>query len=176
MKILLREIILKNTKYEIYCDMDSVLSDFDSKFVSIADIKTKDGWSYSKKYGKERFWNIINTYGIKFWTEMPWMKDGKKLWSFLIMNFYKINILSAPSSHDNGESRRGKIQWISKHLGPVTVILEDDKYKYAAPNRILIDDMDKNIKPWIAAGGIGILHKSASDTISKIKKIVNNET
>jgi hypothetical protein len=31
--------------------------------------------------------------------------------------------------------------------------------------------MDFNINPWTDAGGIGILHKSASDTISKLKKI-----
>jgi hypothetical protein len=44
------------------------------------------------------------------------------------------------------------------------------KAKFAAPNHILIDDMEKNITAWEAAGGIGILHKNATDTINTLKE------
>jgi len=37
----------------------------------------------------------------------------------------------------------------------------------------LIDDLPRNIDPWIEAGGIGILHKNTEDTIKKLKKIIN---
>ena len=42
---------------------------------------------------------------------------------------------------------------------------------YAAPNHILIDDRESNIDQWRAAGGIGILHTSASNTIQQLKKL-----
>jgi hypothetical protein len=45
------------------------------------------------------------------------------------------------------------------------------KAEYAEPNAILIDDQPKSIDPFIAAGGIGILHTSAANTIKELKKL-----
>jgi hypothetical protein len=47
----------------------------------------------------------------------------------------------------------------------------ENKKDYARPNSILIDDNVKNIADWIGAGGIGILHTSAEDTIKQLKKL-----
>jgi len=167
--ILLKE-ILKNTKYIVYCDLDSVLADFDNMFVSIAGVNIKDGWSFKKKYGEEKFWNIISNYGIKFWTDMPWMSDGRQLWKYIISTFSKINILSSVPEDDTAHSRQGKIVWCKRNLGNVNVILEKNKYRYVSKNSILIDDLEKNINPWVSSGGIGILHKSTGNTISKLEK------
>ena len=46
-----------------------------------------------------------------------------------------------------------------------------EKYQYAAPNHILIDDRLVSIEPWVNAGGIGILHTSAVDTIEQLKEL-----
>ena len=43
-----------------------------------------------------------------------------------------------------------------------------EKAKFAGKNHILIDDLEKNITAWEAAGGIGILHKNANDTINTL--------
>jgi len=43
----------------------------------------------------------------------------------------------------------------------------DDKRQPA----ILIDDYPKNVDQFKAAGGIGILHTSASNTISQLKRL-----
>jgi hypothetical protein len=159
-------------KYTIYCDMDSVLTDFDAAFLSIADVKTKDGWEYKKKFGRDRFQSIINSKGLTFWSEMPWMADGKKLWRYINATADKVYILSSPSSHDKGESIEGKTMWCKKNLGAdVNIILEEDKSKYSKKYHILIDDLDKNINPWRKLGGIGILHKSTELTIQHLKNI-----
>jgi hypothetical protein len=42
---------------------------------------------------------------------------------------------------------------------------------FAGPERILIDDMEQTIREWNNAGGIGIHHTSASNTISQLKKL-----
>ena len=167
--ILLKELL--NKDYVIFCDMDGVLCNFEKMFFDIADVKTETPWDYEKKFGEDKFWNVINSYGIKFWTKLPWMPDGKKLWSYLVKNYKNVNILSAPSSHDQGQSVKGKKIWLKSNIGSPNTILDKQKYKYAKPNHILIDDLEKNIKAWTSAGGIGILHKSASDTISKLKTI-----
>ena len=81
-------------------------------------------------------------------------------------------ILSTPVSGGKNSSYEGKEFWIKQNLGNIPFILSDNKEKYATKNSILIDDMERNISRWNAAGGIGILHKSATETINKLKKII----
>jgi hypothetical protein len=45
------------------------------------------------------------------------------------------------------------------------------KMLFANEGKILIDDMEQTIREWKNAGGVGILHTSASDTISQLKKL-----
>ena len=40
---------------------------------------------------------------------------------------------------------------------------------------VLIDDEPKNIEAWEDAGGIGILHTSAKETINKLKELRNGD-
>ena len=40
---------------------------------------------------------------------------------------------------------------------------------------VLIDDRPKNIEAWEAAGGIGIIHTSAKETIEKLKELRKND-
>ena len=69
----------------IYCDMDGVLSDF----VLAAKKATGQNWE-GMRHGQD--WESIkNTQN--FWSNMPWMRDGKKLWGFI--NKYNPSILSA---------------------------------------------------------------------------------
>jgi len=160
--------LLTNQKYKIYSDLDTVLSDFDAAFREIADVKTKTGWEYRDRFGEEKVWEIIRKAGLSFWSDMSWMPDGKELWNH-IKDFNPI-ILSAPSRTDVEVCKTGKIIWCKRNLGPrVQVILEKQKYKYANPNSILIDDREKNTVPWEQHGGIAILHTSADDTIKKLK-------
>lgn len=168
--IKIKKLIKEESAFKIFVDMDSVLSDFDAMFLTIADEQVKDGWQYQKNYGKKRFWKLINKKGIDFWTEMPLMKDGKELWNYLMSLDCEVSVLSSPSSHDEGASKRGKLIWCKNNLGHnVNVILEDDKFKYSGKAHILIDDLEKNIIPWKQKGGIGILHKSANKTIHTLK-------
>ena len=151
-------------KYQIYCDMDSVLTDFPNLFKTkfkrtIEEIKSK--------YGDGFVWALINKVGEPFWADMPWMVDGKQLWEYI--KSYNPIILSAPARSANCVS--GKIKWIKRELDlNQPHIIDAKKYKYAKPNHILIDDSKKNIDKWIEAGGIGILHKNTQDTIKQLQK------
>ena len=49
--------------------------------------------------------------------------------------------------------------------------MSHDKFKWAAPNHILIDDFTKNTVPWDNEGGIAILHTDANKTIEKLEEI-----
>lgn len=164
---LLNENITKSS-YNIFCDLDNVLTDFDNNFKKYSGgISPRE---YEEKMGKEEFWNLIDVkIGQKFWTEMPWMNDGHELWNFIKQ--YKPTILSAPSR--NPVSSKGKKEWVKSELPGTKLILAfaDEKQKYSEENSILIDDMKKNIEQWVSQGGIGILHKSSGDTINQLKKL-----
>jgi hypothetical protein len=47
----------------------------------------------------------------------------------------------------------------------------NQKQLFAAPDKILIDDMEQTINEWNKGGGIGILHTSADNTIKELKKL-----
>ena len=155
-------------EYEIYVDLDGVLTDFDKQLDLFTGIK--DGRQYEKQKGTEAFWAAIAKGGLKYWSDMPWMSDGKTLWQYI--KHKKVKILSAPAKTIS-ESSQGKRIWVKKNLGNVELVLRaaDKKQEFAKKNAILIDDYDKNIQQWKSSGGIGILHKSASDTIKKLKEL-----
>ena len=71
--------------------------------------------------------------------------------------------------------RTEKIRWVHDNLdgfGNIyTVVSGKDKKEFAAPNHILIDDRPHSIDPWREAGGIGIQHTSAADTIAQLKEL-----
>jgi len=154
--------------YKIYCDLDGVLTDFEYQLKHFFNIDS--GHDYEKKYGADKFWSNIESKGEKYWSDMPWMSDGKKMWDYI--KDKNTEILSAPAK-TIPLSRTGKVKWVKKNLGNPKLNLRraSQKKEFAKPSHILIDDYEKNIKSWIAAGGIGILHTSASNTIKQLKKL-----
>ena len=155
-------------KYTIYSDMDGVLSDFDKRFMEFSDGLTPK--EFESKYGRDKFWELIDiTVGVPFWAGMDWMPDGKEYWNYIKQ--YDPIILSAPSVRD--ESKYGKRIWKKRNMPNTKMILAfaRNKKKYANENSILIDDRPSNVMDWREAGGIGILHVSAADTINQLKEL-----
>jgi hypothetical protein len=150
-------------------------------------VKSGIGWRNLEKkeeeypelsMGVKEIFKIIS-HNANFWANLPVMEDAQQLWSF-ISPFHPVPyILSAPWDE---ESRKGKILWLSGIAGNLSpmpekdkIILTHNKHAHATnqetgePN-ILIDDMDRYLDPWRAAGGIAIKHTSASSTIGELEK------
>lgn len=162
---LLSEAVLK---HQLFLDLDGVLVDFEKGieqfgYGTIDEIKAKRGDSF--------IWVLLSRVDESFWKNLEWMPDGKEIWNFC-KHLHPI-ILSAPTN--DRSSRTGKEIWVRQQLGPdVKLILEKskDKYKHAKPGYILVDDRPSNIKDWTNAGGTGILHRNAEETISDLKKLL----
>jgi len=154
---------MENT-YKIYCDLDGVLIDFAKGYHKLTGIDITGTF-----HNDTKFWDPINSAGYDFWINLEWLPDGKEMWSYI--EKYKPDILSAPSREN--ASRVGKFDWVKRELPGVRLILRTMKNKkeFASPNSILIDDNISNITDWKNAGGIAIHHKSADDTIKKLKKL-----
>ena len=54
--------------YKIYCDMDGVLTDFESRFDHFTGMNPQE---YERKYGEAQFWHLIDSeIGVRFWVGM----------------------------------------------------------------------------------------------------------
>ena len=152
--------------YIIYCDMDGVLVDFEKGYYDLTGVHTKQ---FVK--GDSAFWEPISKKGASFWANLDWMPDGQELWSYI--KKYKPNILSAPSQDPS--SKVGKEAWLKMNLQnsfkKAYFYNRANKKLFAGSNRILIDDMQQTIDEWNNAGGIGIFHTSAANTIKELKKL-----
>ena len=156
--------------YKIYCDMDGVLTNFESRFEHYSGMSPKE---YQSKNRIPAFWDLIDVQvGLKFWSQMDWMPQGKALWEFIAP--YKPDLLTSPSRDNN--SRLGKNLWVKENLSPnpkVIFAYSKDKQRYANENSILIDDKKSNINEWTSKGGIAIRCKDGdvSSVITKLKEL-----
>ena len=167
----------QKNQIQIYCDMDGVLTHFNA---SAKKIGWKGPLPATKPEDKDALWKLVINNAEKFWGDMPWTPDGKKLWNF-IKPYSPILLTSVATTLDSKlgrDGRAGKQRWVRRELGPAWIknnfipVSSGGKTKYAKPNAILIDDYESNIDPFIEAGGQGIVHKNAVDTIRQLKKLL----
>ena len=158
---------LEKKEYTIYSDMDGVLVDFNERFKRFS--KGIPPTEYEQKFGKDKFWELVDGIGVRFWVGMNWMSDGKQLWDYI--KKYNPTLLSSPSRADH--SKMGKRIWRQRNLPTTKLVLAQarNKQNYANPDSILIDDRESNIDQWIKAGGIGILHTDTASTLNKLKEL-----
>ena len=160
----------KGQTTRIYCDMDGVLCDF------MVQAKKATGTTFTQGKSDDH-WAVISKTP-KFWSDMPWMPGGRQLWNYI--NKYKPHILSAYTPEDPN-CIPGKKTWLRRNVNVsssnINLVRRKDKEKFAMKSgetrqpAILIDDFPRNITQFKAAGGIGILHTSASKTISELKRL-----
>jgi hypothetical protein len=172
-------------KYQIYCDMDGVLTDFEKRFVTLLQQEGPKYYSkatiaqvtrpkhFDKLEGTEEFWKFIDQHiGLEFWSEMPWMPQGQVLWDFI--QPYGPKLLTSPSEDDT--SRLGKRLWVRNHLSPAPEVIfrfGDAKSDFANENSILIDDKPSNLVAFASKGGIAIECKDGdvSSVINELRKL-----
>jgi 5'(3')-deoxyribonucleotidase len=155
---------------KIYLDMDGVLADFDSATSLIID-------KNSPEFSKKKLWQAIAKYDAEvqpFFENLSLMEDALVLTEFLNKTFENIEILTASGSTPRTVKEQ-KIKWAARHFPTYKINVvgkSPDKAFFASPNAILIDDREKSIMPFVAAGGVGILHTSAPSTIDALVSII----
>lgn len=140
-------------------------------------------------FGKTHEWELEQVWlktTEEFWATCPPEDDYEALYS-IISHLDPVVLTAVPHTFKQGSSQSmtcelGKRKWVHDNLSPrqasrmiVTysklkqeVIPKDIDHKHLY---ILIDDMKRNIERWQAAGGTGILHTSAADTIKQLQAI-----
>ena len=153
----------------VYLDLDGVLADFDARVNDIfgkspSQVPSKELWQ-----GIAHFDKTVEP----FFENLPMMDDAHDLIRFVDTHFKKWAILTA-SGYTPKNVAEQKRKWVAKTIHPsinvIVVRKSEEKANYATSNSILVDDRMKSIQPWRNAGGIGILHTSASDSIEQLTK------
>lgn len=134
----------------VFFDLDGVLADFDGHL---------DAHGYRAADGNAQ-WDKLD---VSWWASMPACVGAKDFFTKVSARA-QTRFLTAPTK--SVDCFAGKAQWVTTFLpemGPMALMRliiapSFDKAFIAGPNRILIDDRQKNIDEWVAAGGIGILH------------------
>lgn len=164
--------IKQPTNYTIYVDLDGVMADLYKKIHELT-----GHWIINDDNGADaEAWKEVNAYrkaGNKMFEELELLPDAMQLWNYV--KRYNPHILTALGKYMTEETDKEKRTWISRNLSGYnnvyTVKFSRMKAEYATPTSILIDDRMRSIRPWKKAGGIGILHKSAADTIHQLKEL-----
>ncbi|MCP4994786.1 MAG: hypothetical protein GY934_13545 [Gammaproteobacteria bacterium] len=120
-----------------------------------------EGWNF---YKEPRFdvplADLFKGMNRKFWASLKWMPDGPAILGLCEAYFPdNVYLLTAPC-HEDG-TIDGRYDWIKENLPKYrkrTLVgdCKDAIAKAGRKNAILVDDWDRNIQAWDAAGGAAI--------------------
>lgn len=156
------------TNYRLFLDLDGVLADFDAGVVAAMG-KTPD------ELGDRRMWPVL-ARTPRFYDTLPWMADGRDLWSF--SRPYQPVILTGLPIGKWAEPQ--KRAWCARELGPDVLVVccpSREKAKHAAAllepgqTMVLVDDRLKLQIAWEDAGGRFVLHTSAATSIAALQEL-----
>ena len=150
---------MEDILYNIYCDMDGVLVDFEKgvvnkmneelgsdnpKLPKLANkvieelgrnyVTADDIAKYSpgKSKASVKYMYALVHDDEEFWANLPWNKGGKRLWA-RIRNLNPMILTSPMDKRGKNESKLGKKRWVERNLGlpPERIIFAHSKWDYA---------------------------------------------
>ena len=160
---------------KIYLDMDGVLCNFERRYFEL----------YNELPGSMRDRKDFNVHWDHFietkqFESLEWYPGGKQLVDFCMKTKLPIELLtSSGGQKHHGEVAQQKRVWLDKNgLGKLkanVVAGRKTKAEYATPETILIDDTPDVIQSFIAAGGVGILHKEIGNTLMMLENRIQGD-
>lgn len=163
--------MVKTNKIHYYIDLDGVLANHDGQAITYqVKIPNTEDNDAGTKYD-------IRDYKNGFFRTMAPMPDMHLFQDYLKgIDKDRVHILSAvPKRRTSALSVFDeKKEWIEEYLPfirshNIHIVFREHKQFFVEnqPHGILIDDNHKNVFDWRARGGIGILHKSAMQSIKQ---------
>ena len=155
-------------------DMDGVLCDFDHQV---------EFYKARKENGKCD-WNLLKKIGASFWSSMPWIVEGHKLYNGVLelKKKYPDVEIGIASAIFLSCGKAGKRYWLEKNcpeIDPKNVIITQkgiDKWLELDEGDILVDDKKENVD--LAKGvpeGRGVLFKDADSALFFIQRILEDD-
>lgn len=150
---------------KLFLDCDGVLADFDAGARALLGT---DPATFMARRGPGEFWKRLARTG-DFYATLPKMADADELFEAVrhlrptILTGLPIGKWAAPQ----------KEHWAATHFPGVPIItcMARDKHRHMEGADVLVDDSERHMAAWQAAGGIYILHTSARDSIARLAEI-----
>ena len=159
----------------LYLDMDGVLCNFNKRYTELFG---EEAASTRERKEFTEQWKLF-IEGRNFAT-LDWFPGAIELLDYVktLEDKVSVQILSSSGGelfHDKVVVQ--KLHWLQTHNIPYYANITNGSRKKAlyatgGENRILVDDTDYVIDAYIKAGGIGILHTDADETIEKLKSML----
>ena len=160
----------------IYFDMDGVLADFDRGVVELCGMRQLPQDESRTDEEDALMWEKIREVG-HFYDKLEPMPGAVEMFRKVYDLFgAKCEILTGIPKPERGivTSAEDKVAWTRRILSDKvkvnTVARKDKKLFCTGPDSILVDDLEKNITEWKAAGGTGILFRNAEQAMEEILK------
>ena len=143
----------------IYVDMDGVVADFDQFVLENL------GRTFDHKLGPggdDEMWNFLKSvpHLYRILKPTPYAHEIMDAAKATGSNVEMLTAIPRRTALPGAE--QDKYDWMDEHFPNVKVNIgpySADKWKWAKPGHIIIDDRADNIKDWVEKGdGIGILH------------------
>ena len=162
---------------KIYFDMDGVLADFDRGVWEICRVRSYDQNEKWDPAQDDLMWEALRK-ADHFYDRLELMPGAKELFDAVYGKYGDdCEILTGIPREERGivTAEEDKRNWTKRLLSEkvaVNAVCRKHKQNYCTgPDCILIDDREKTIREWRAAGGTGILHVSAEQTMKELKKL-----
>ena len=173
---------MKTTKIKlILIDMDGVVADFVKYFEEETGVPISYYEGVEEK--RDEFKALKKTLIVEknMFEALEPMVDATILLEGLeeIAKEYKnvsLKFMTAVGDYDTETSARQKRNWVLKHAPDIEFdycVKSHEKAEHADETTVLIDDRKKCIIPFEEAGGIGVLHINAKDTLRQIRKVLD---
>ena len=150
----------------IYLDCDGVLADFDAAFIAKFGQHPRD---YEESNGIEAFWRDLRNHAPNFYSELPLMADARELFD-AVKHLRPLILTGCPRG---GWAEMQKLSWAARYFPgtPTIVCYSKNKRDYMLPGDVLVDDRPQYQNLWVEAGGIFVLHRSASESIAHLREL-----
>jgi len=157
--------IVKN-RGTLFLDLDGVFCDFSR---GVEDLMGK----HPDEIVESQMWKKLSEKGVRdtFYASLHPMPGAKALWSYC--EKYNPVILTGVPHQLAEEAAEQKKRWVAHFMGRVPIIccFTRDKPNYIKERGdVLVDDRERNRAPWVAAGGVFILHENVPKTVNSLKR------
>lgn len=150
----------------VFCDLDGVLVDLQAGYKKLTGMDMEEADRFHN-YDHEAFWDKPKA-DPTFWETLPLMENADFLIKYLDdvrHGFFHVFLLSA-GVRDYRTCSTQKRKWVKANtpFGAeyTHIVRRSEKQMFATTSKgvpnVLIDDYEKNIEEWTAAGGIGLLY------------------
>lgn len=151
----------------IHLDLDGVLADFRKGFVAVTGRQPEE-------FSVDEMWaSVASVNG--FFLELEITQGGRELFTFA-QSLGEVRILTAlPRKSTYPTAADEKRLWVDRHFGDIPVVTVQyarQKADLARQHDILIDDSPENVRRWVKAGGLGVVHTDLDSTVAALIEMV----